>query len=252
MSQNKTATFRFYEELNDFLPRGRRKVDFEYPFIGSPKIKEVIEHLGIPHSEVDLIIVNGNSKGFDYSLQDQDRVAVYPIFEALDISPINHLRPEPLREPKFILDVHLGRLAKYLRICGFDCLYELLDDDAIIELALKEQRIILTKDKGLLKNKQVTHGYWVRNKEPRLQLLEIIQRFHLQNKIQFLVRCLLCNSLLSKINKQAVAGRVPTQTTAYYQDFYECLRCNKIYWEGSHYQNMTQLIDFILQSQKLK
>lgn len=241
----KRAEFRFYEELNDFLPKQHRRVGFFHEFEGEPSVIELIEKLGVPHSAVDLILVNGEVVDFTYRIKDQDRVAVYPVFESIDISPINRLRPQALRKTSFILDVHLGRLTKYLRICGFDCYYANLEDNEIITLALQQERIILTKDRALLKDKRVTHGYWVRADEPKKQLLEIIKRFDLLDKINFLTRCLLCNHLLQKIAKEEVQDRVPTHTTDYYQNYFVCPHCNKIFWEGSHYKNMAELVEFI-------
>ncbi|MEJ2055090.1 MAG: MoaD/ThiS family protein, partial [Calditrichaceae bacterium] len=116
MQSQKHITIRFYEELNDFLQRENRKKDINYTFTGNPSVKDVIEAIGVPHPEVDLILVNGNSVNFDYNIQPNDRVSVYPVFELLDISPVNKLRPEPLRKTKFILDVNLGRLAAKLRM----------------------------------------------------------------------------------------------------------------------------------------
>jgi uncharacterized protein len=237
----KSAKFRFYEELNDFLVSSRRKVSFDYSFSGDPKIKDVIEMIGVPHTEIDLILVNGVSVNFDYRLANADTVSVYPVFETFDISSITHLHPAPLRDVKFILDVHLGRLTKYLRICGFDCYYENLDDDAIIRCSLAEKRIILTKDKGLLKNKKVTHGYWVRSTKTKQQLLEVFNRFDLIKKVQFLVRCLLCNCKLQEICKKQVGNTVPERIIKYYDIFYFCPGCHKIYWKGSHYKNMLLL-----------
>ena len=201
--------------------------------------------IGVPHTEVDLILVNGVSVGFDYRIKNEDFVSVYPVFEALDVSKVNRLRPKPLRKTQFILDVHLGRLTKYLRICGFDCYYENLNDDEIIDCALSQKRIILTKDKGLLKDSRVTHGYWVRANDPRQQLVEVIARFDLVDKIRFLVRCLLCNCKLQKIAKDEIRNLVPEKTASYYDTFYFCEHCQKIYWEGSHYENMLMLIDSI-------
>lgn len=242
----KTATFRFYEELNDFLPKERRKVMFTYHFENEPKLIDVLEHFGVPHSQIDLILQNGQSVDFNSRLKHDDHVAVYPIFEAIDITPINILRPKPLRKIKFIVDVHLGRLAKYLRMCGFDVYYENLADDDIIAISLAQKRIILTKDRGLLKNRKVTHGYWVRNKEPRKQLLEIINRFDLVNKIKFLVRCLLCNQKLTTKNKEQLNIILPSHATKYYQTFYWCEHCKKVYWEGSHYKNMLTMMRRII------
>ena len=118
-----TAEFRFYEELNDFLPSALRQRDIEYTFRGSPGIKDPIEALGVPPTEVEPIIVNGRSEGFDCRLRHGDRVAVYPMFEALDVTPLVRLRDRPLRNSAFVLDVHLGKLARRLRLLGFDCWY---------------------------------------------------------------------------------------------------------------------------------
>jgi uncharacterized protein len=245
---SKQATFRFYEELNDFLAKNKRKVAFIFSFIGAPKIKNVIEMIGVPHSEIDLILVNGEPVDFNYRLLAGDNVSIYPIFEAIDITPINRLRPTPLRETKFILDVHLGRLAKYLRICGFDCCYEDLEDKEIVVTSVRQKRIILTKDRCLLKNKAVTHGYWVRSREPHQQVVEVFERFDLIDKIRFLTRCLLCNTKLKTISKSKADEKVPAKASQYYEDFYLCPFCNKVYWEGSHYKNMLQLVEFVRSS----
>src|SRR5262249_47787352 len=156
-------SFRFYEELNDFLPLEKKKNSFLYSFSETASIKDIIESLGVPHTEVDLIVVNGESVDFSRQLTQGDHVSIYPVFEAFDISPIIKLRPAPLRNTRFILDVHLGKLARYLRLLGFDTFYETHCDDAqIISIAKNEHRIILTRDVGILKNKQVTHGHWMR------------------------------------------------------------------------------------------
>ena len=117
------AHFRFYEELNEFLPHHKRKTEFVYHFHGAPSVKDAVEAIGVPHVEVDIILVNGISVSFSRKLSDGDRISVYPVFESFDVSAVTHLRARPLREPRFILDVHLGRLAKYLRLCGFDTLF---------------------------------------------------------------------------------------------------------------------------------
>lgn len=237
------AEFRVYEELNDFLPPKHRKKSFLHHFSKNPAIKDVIESLGIPHTEVDLILVNNQSVDFSYPLQNGDRVAVYPVFELLDITPIMHLRPKPLRKPKFILDVHLGKLAHYLRLLGFDTAYQKqLSDQEIIEIALQEKRIILTRDIGLLKNKRITHGHWMRATNPNNQVKEVLQKFDLYKKTDAFTRCLECNNLLTSIEKEKVKNRLDSKTRAYFDKFYCCSQCNKIYWEGSHYDKMKNLI----------
>ncbi|EEZ93519.1 Uncharacterized conserved protein [Legionella oakridgensis] len=175
-----TIQLRFYEELNDFLPMERRQKRFSHTLKQQTSIKDVIESLGVPHTEIDLILVNGNSVAFNYLIQDQDNISVYPMFESLDIKEPTRLRPKPLRATRFILDVHLGKLAKYLRLLGFDTVYETnLSDEAIVKRCQKEPRIVLTRDIGLLKNKCITHAHWMRQIELNQQVKEVIRRFDL-------------------------------------------------------------------------
>ncbi len=165
-----SVSFRFYEELNDFLKKPYRRQRFVITFNGTTTVKDAIESLGVPHTEVDMITVNGSPVKFTYRIQDNDDIAVYPVFESFDISEAQLLREHVIREPKFILDVHLGKLVKYLRMAGFDCLYDVsLFDTQIIDISLFHKRIILTRDKGILKNGRVTHGMFVRATTPTLQ-----------------------------------------------------------------------------------
>ena len=239
----RTATFRFYEELNDFLPATRRKRDFVHRFVGTPSVKDTIEALGVPHTEVDLILVDGVSVGFDRKLGGGERVAVYPTFERFDVAPLNRLRAAPLREPRFVLDVHLGKLARYLRMLGFDTRYQNdYDDPTIIALAARDRRIILTRDLGILKHNAVTHGYWLRATAPLDQLREVIDAFDLARSIAPFTRCMACNGLLHSVEKSAVCHRVPPGVVEDFDDFAECAACQKVYWPGSHYDRMQALI----------
>ena len=238
-----TACFRFYEELNDFLPLDRRKIRFLYRFDGFPSIKDAVEAIGVPHTEIDLILVNGESVDFAYHLLDGDDVVVYPVFESLDIGTVTLLRPEPLREPRFILDVHLGKLARYLRMLGFDTLYDNgWDDHEIVRIALEQHRIILTCDVGLLKHGDVTHGYWVRSRNSREQLREVIARFDLVKGIHPFRRCLVCNGEVWPVSQEEVAGELSPRTLKYYSEFHRCTSCGRIYWKGSHWESMRKLI----------
>ncbi len=239
----KEAEFRFYEELNDFLPLARRKVDFSCEFAGTPAVVDLVEAIGVPHTEVDLILVDGTSVGFGHRLCGGERVAVYPVFELLDISPLNHLRPEPLREPRFVLDVHLGRLARYLRLLGFDVLYETDYEDAqIAAISSAEGRIVLTRDKGLLKRGAVQRGYWLRKTAPREQLAEVVQVLDLREKFKSFTRCMDCNGMLEVVTKEAVIERLPPKVCKAYEEFGRCTMCDKVYWAGSHYDRMRELI----------
>ncbi len=229
----KKITIRFYEELNDFLPKGKKKIRFEHSFSGNLSVKDMIESLGVPHTGIDLILVNGNSVNLGYIIKNHDDISVYPVFESINITDIQNLRPKPLRTPVVILDVHLGKLAKLMRLLGFDTLYENhYDDIQIVEIAICEKRTILTRDTGLLKRKEVTRGYFVRNVYAEKQLKEIILRFDLRHLIKPFSRCLICNNLLKPIPKKDILSRIPMKVRLSQNDFFICDICNKIYWKG--------------------
>jgi uncharacterized protein with PIN domain len=237
---------RFYEELNDFLPEEKRKKRFAHQFIDRTSVKDLIESLGVPHTEVDLILVNGKSVNFKYLVNDGVDISIYPVFESLDISDVQHLRPKPLRKPKFVADVHLGRLTKYLRMIGLDVLYKNnFEDDEIVSISLKEKRAILTKDRGILKRNEVTHGYWVRATMAEAQAKEVLERFDLQKEIKEFSRCLECNELLKPVEKELIINQLPSKVAKTQNDFYECPSCKKIYWKGTHYRRMLSFIKSI-------
>ena len=239
MEPDHIAEFRFYEELNDFLLPAQRKRSLEYRFQGHPGIKDPIEAFGVPHTEVDLIVVNGESVGFDYQLQTGDRVTVYPMFESFDVSPLVKLREKPLRRTAFVLDVNLGKLARRLRMLGFDALYDNRYEDAeVADIAATEGRIVLTRDRRLLFAKRITHGYWVRSTDPRRQVDEVLTRFDLRRQIRPFRRCMRCNGLLREVPKAEVLDRLEPKTKLYYERFYQCGGCGKVYWEGSHIEDM--------------
>ncbi len=247
------AYFRFYEELNDFLHPDQRKRTLTYPFRGRPGIKDPIEALGVPHTEVELIMVYGESVGFDYQLRDGDRVAVYPVFESLDVSSLVRLRDAPLRRTAFVVDVNLGRLARYLRMCGFDTVYrnDYRDRD-VARISAREHRIALTRDRRLLHHKAITHGYWVRATGSTEQLMEVIQRFDLNNQVEPFHRCLDCNGRVSPVDKRSIVDRLEPLTRKYYDEFHQCRDCGKIYWPGSHYQHMLERLAAVLGHDKFR
>lgn len=239
-----SAEFRFYEELNDFLPPGRRRASFAYSVSGTRSVKDAIEAIGVPHTEIDLILVDGQSVGFDRVLRGGERVAVYPVFERLDIAPLQHLRPRPLREPRFVLDTHLGKLARHLRMAGFDCLYRNdYRDSELITAALAEQRIILTRDKGLLKQRLVTHGYFVRQTGSEEQLCEVVRALQLGAGLRPFTRCRECNAELREVPKAQVLERLPEKVRGAYERFQLCPGCGRIYWEGTHYARLRRLME---------
>lgn len=211
-------------------------------------MKDVIEALGVPHTEVDLVLINGNSAGFETPLEDGDHVAVYPVFESLDISSLTRVRQRPLRQTRFILDVHLGKLARLLRLLGFDARYSnTYHDPEIVAIARREHRIILTRDITMLKRRAVTHGYWVRATNPISQAREVLQRFDLRGQVQPFTRCLRCNGRLHPVDRKEILSRIPPHVAAHHNDFLICETCHHLYWRGSHLRRLQAQIDQILQ-----
>ena len=241
-----TATFRFYEELNDFLARPLRRRAFSCACARGATAKHMIEVLGVPHTEVELILVNGESVGFNHPLSEGDRIAVYPKFEALDIQPLLRVREHPLRVVRFIADAHLGGLAPLLRLAGFDTLYDNHYPDADIEaLAAAQQRIVLTRARELLKRRAITHGCYVRTLRPREQLREVFERLDLAGSAQPFRLCLMCNAPLRRIAKDEVGDRAPDGVLERHNQFVTCDVCRRVFWEGTHWQRMRALMDSV-------
>lgn len=241
MSHLFATKFRFYASLNDFLPLHKRQQTFTHWLKGNPSIKDTIEAIGIPHPEVELILSNGEPVDFSYLVKEGDRFSIYPHFFVLE--PNNLLRL-PLSSKRFVLDVHLGKLASQLRLLGFDTLYKNNYDDAeLAHISHQETRILLTRDRGLLKRSLVVYGYWIRAKYTEAQLIEVLHRFNLLSQIRPFKRCLKCNGLIISVDKAKIIARLEPLTKEYYHKFYQCTKCHQIYWKGSHYPKLQQLIN---------
>lgn len=239
------ARFRFYAELNDFLPESSDGKELVRRFDVSGSVKDLIESFGVPHTEVDLVLANGEPVDFSYAVRDGDLISVYPVFESLDISSVSHVRVTPLRSLRFLLDVHLGRLAAYLRMAGFDAVYGNQASDAELEsVVAQERRILLTRDRYLLMRARVDRGYWIRSSEPKHQLLEVVRRFDLAGTMQPFTRCMRCNGVLEGATRESVLGRVPSGV-AQKGAFRLCPGCGRLYWEGSHYARMSTLLEWV-------
>lgn len=240
----KSVTLRFYAELNDLLPQERRFTDNQLRFHVAPSVKDAIESFGIPHTEVDAILVNGMSVDFTYRLSDGDRVSVYPVFESLDVSAVVRLRPEPLRQTRFVADVHLGRLASLLRIVGFDTVYATdAADYELVQISLSESRVLLTRDVELLKRSELTHGYFVRSTDRKSQLVEVIRRFDLHGQIRPFTRCPRCNGPLERVERGEVEHLLAPGTARSFDEFWRCTECGRPYWRGAHREGLTRLIE---------
>ncbi|MDN0085309.1 Mut7-C RNAse domain-containing protein [Crenobacter sp. SG2305] len=242
-----TVTFRFYAELNDFLAPDQRQRRVDRICAVDASVKHSIEALGVPHTEVELILVNGESVGFDRLLQDGDQVAVYPVFEAFDVRPVLRVRETPLRRPRFIADAHLGGLAHKLRMAGFDTLYDNgYPDEDIEAIAAREHRIVLTRDRELLKRRSISHGCYVRALRPEAQLRELFLRLDLAGSVQPFTLCIECNAPLREVAREEVAERVPPGVLAQQERFITCDVCRRVFWEGSHWQRMRALLDTLM------
>jgi len=243
------VALRFYAELNDFLRDGQKRSRFEIALNRRTSVKDLIESLGIPHTEVEIILANGRSVDFSYIVMDEDELSVYPMFESIDVTPLLKLRDSPLRKTRFVLDCHLGRLARYLRQLGFDSLYRNdYTDDQLAQTSAEQHRILLTRDRNLLKRSIVTHGYFIREFDPSKQLDEVVQRFDLKAQIIPFGRCTLCNGIVERVDKQRIADQLEPKTRKYFDTFWQCSSCGQIYWEGSHVKHMLKLTDEVLNS----
>ncbi len=242
------ATFRFHDSLNFFLAKKHKNQTIHYTFDWKGSVKDMIESLNVPHPEIDVILVNNCRVGLDYIVQDGDDIQVHPIPYA-QANDIPSIIPTFNGRPRFILDTHLGRLTNYLRMMGFDTLYRNdYPDDELAEVSHQEQRILLTRDVGLLKRGLVIHGYYVRNTKPRLRLQEITQRYHLTQQIRPFYFCMKCNGKLGKVDVVSIRDQLPGDTAQLYDTFHQCQSCEQIYWKGSHYEKMARLIEDVTQN----
>ena len=238
-----SACFRFHGFLNAILTRPHQAGQLTYQFSGSPAVKDAIEACGIPHTEVNQILLNDRSVTFRQQLQDGDLLEIYPYDCPVERGLPLYLCPAPESPLGFILDVHLGKLARRLRLLGFDCLYRNdFEDSEIIKTAIRDRRVILTRDRGILKYACVDHGLLIRSVRADDQVNEVLARFQLHGEIIPLSRCPLCNGTLRPVEKQAIESFLLPKTARYYQKFHQCVSCGKVYWQGAHQQNLAQWI----------
>lgn len=245
MKQN--SFFNFHGSLNDFLTEEDRGHALEYRVGSAPAIKDAIEATGVPHPEIGLVIAGGEALPFSYLLKGGEEVHIYPHHEIPQAFKhlVAPLLPERGGEgPAFIVDVHLGRLARYLRVAGIDTLYENEDmgDEKIAAISSREERIVLTRDVGLLKRSAVQYGHWIRNKNSRAQLREVVSHYGLKRHFIPFSRCVHCNGLIRPIEKTAVEEKLPPGIRRDFKSFFSCTSCGHIYWEGSHYKRIVELL----------
>ncbi len=229
----KVARFRFDAGLRPLLQHANEAGEFDYGFNGPQSAKHLIESVGIPHTEIGAVVANSMPVGSEYLVQDGDTLDVLS----------NPPDAESAQEPRFVLDLHLGRLAAHLRMLGLDCLYENdYDDGTLAGISVSEGRILLTRDRRLLMRKTITQGYLLRSLQPHEQLLEVLHRYALRKWTKPFQRCIRCNGLLEPVAKEAVIDRLEPLTKRYFDEFRICPACGQIYWKGSHFERMQRMI----------
>ena len=234
---------RFYEELNDFIRADYRKKQIERRLKHRTTVKDLIESFGVPHTEVDLILVNGNSADFSHRVSDGELISVYPVFESFDISEVTRLQERPLRNLQFIADCHLGKLAGKMRLLGIDVDFRnIVSDDELVAAVVNDRKVLLSRDRRLLMRKVIDRGYLVRSQNPDEQVAEVIIRFDLRSQLHPFTRCARCNGILERVEKNTVLHRLEPKTRLYFEDFFQCQACQQVYWRGSHFSAIEDFI----------
>jgi uncharacterized protein with PIN domain len=236
--------FRFYAELNDNLPPDQQYVEFSQVFDEGSTLEGAIQSLGVPIREIELLVMGKESVSLSHVLKDGDRVSVYPVFDSFDVGPITKIEDRPPRRVSFILDVHLGKLAHLLRMLGFDASYQ--NDytrDMLLNQARREDRILLSKGKGITGEPDLLAAYRVKSSDPREQLVEILRRFDLWKAVRPFQRCLICNLLLTPVQKGEIFGHLPPKVRNLDCTFTKCPNCDRVYWKGTHVLRMVEFID---------
>jgi uncharacterized protein len=238
---------RCYAELNDFLPQNQRFITFAVSLPPHTVVREIANKIGIHIDLIDVVLVNNEPVSLAHLVEGNDRIAFYPVFENFDISSVTKARNIPLRQPKFVLDVHLGKLAHHLRMFGFDTLYQNnWTKGSLITISRNENRTLLSRSISLVKNKSLTRSHLIINTDPHFQLLEILEWFDLYSLTNPFTRCIECNSRLQLVEKEAILPRIPVKVRDWCNEYQLCSSCNRIYWKGSHFQHMNAFIQRIV------
>jgi len=234
---------RAYEELNERLAPELRKRDFAVDLPAGATVARLLAVLGIPDESVDLVLVDGASAGLDDSLDGVGRVALYPVFERFALAGVTRVRERPLRRPRFLADEHLARLARCLRLAGFDThLAAGLDDVALVELGEREARIVLTRDRRLLEELRPSRAVYVASQRPREQFVLLVTALQLEDLALPFTLCMVCNSTLMPAPPETVVARVPASVRREHAAFRSCPGCGRVYWAGGHYRRMLALL----------
>lgn len=238
---------RCYAELNDHLPMARRQRTFSHDLPAPLVLEELLRIIGVPHDAVDLALINGRSRGLDHVVREGDHLALFPVFESFDISSLTSMRDRPLRRPRFVLDVHLGKLANLLRLFGFDAVYRNdCTKDILVRVSVDEGRALLSRNPAFAGHPLLTRFFLVKTTDSHQQLFDVLRRFDLAGLAEPFSRCIECNSPLQPVAKTEIEERLPPKVGALCEEFLICRACDRIYWKGSHYERMRAYVDAVL------
>jgi len=233
-----------YGDLDFFLGSRTRRERIERRLSEKTSVKDVIESCGIPHPEVDLILVNGKAVDFRYAVTGDAEIDLYP--PGIQSSNFKEKRLQVFEIRQFVSDGHLGKLVRDLRLLGIDVAYDpAAEDRQLVEIASRNNRALLTRDRRLLMHAAVRHGYYLRSQNPLEQTVEVLRRFDLSSILSPFSRCLRCNALLESAEKEKVIGQLESLTKIYYEEFRRCTGCGQVYWSGSHFTKLQKRLEDI-------
>lgn len=210
-----------------------------YPVTRRASTKDVLEALGAPHTEVWGLSERGRPSGFERPVEPGDRLDAFAARVPVDVTAPHPLRPTPLPALRFLVDANVNRLGRLLRLLGLDAASDrTLDDAGLAERAVRESRVLLTRDRGLCRRKNVGWARLLRANHPHGQLREVLWFFGLKPPFAVFTRCLDCNEVLAPVDKARVLHRLEPKTRLYYHEFRLCPCCGKVFWAGSHHRAM--------------
>lgn len=238
--ENRSVTIQFHGWLEQLLTRVRRKSRLLFPSLQRrTSIKDLIESVGVPHTEIGSLAVNGEKVLFHHIICEKSHVDVFPHCPPVNVLVPSALNPIPLPAIRFLVDANVSKLASKLRMAGFDTFYNSQwDDQDLADISQERKCILLTRDIQLLKRRKIVFGHFVRETIPLKQMSEVIHFYGLLDSILPFSRCMSCNGMLVPVKKQDILEQLEPLTQKYYNVFHRCSTCSQVYWFGSHREQM--------------
>ena len=235
----------FHDEFLVFRKK-RQDLEVDYPLTRIAPVKDILEALGVPHTEVGALVSNRKNLGFESRPSPDHPLFVFPVPRPFDIRKASFLRPRPFPVFRFLVDENVVKLGTFLRMLGLDTVfYPGATDSEIADIAKKTERVVLSKDIGLFKRKAIVYGRYVRAVHPVDQVREVADFFDLERPFRLFSRCLVCNMPLVPVSKSSILHRLEPKTKLYFQEFSLCPACDKIFWKGSHHEHMMDVLESI-------